>query len=125
MFTHVAVGTNDLQQSKKFYDSVLGSLGYGPGLPREAGGYVYTGGGCFFIISPPLDGNSATPANGGTVSFACQSPEQVERWHAAGIANGGRSVEAAPGVRNTQFGDLYLAYMRDPDGNKLCALHSL
>jgi len=125
MFSHVVVGTNDLQKSRQFYDSVLATLGYGPGLPREAGGYVYLGGGSFFIITPPRDGQAATPANGGTVGFACTSPEAVERWHAAGIANGGLSVEEPPGLRETQFGKLYLAYMRDPDGNKLCALHSL
>jgi catechol 2,3-dioxygenase-like lactoylglutathione lyase family enzyme len=125
MFSHVVIGTNDLQQSKRFYDKLLAALGYGPALPREAGGYVYVGGDALLIITQPRDGRSATQANGATIGFACLSMEDVENWHAAGMDGGGLSVEDPPGVRDTQFGRFYAAYLRDPDGNKLCALHKM
>jgi catechol 2,3-dioxygenase-like lactoylglutathione lyase family enzyme len=123
MFSHVAVGANDLAKARRFYDVVLGTLGYAQPVPRSAGGYVYAGDSGFFIVSPPRDGRSATPGNGGTIGFACQTSDEVDQWHAAGVANGGQSVEDPPGVRDTEFGPLYLAYLRDPDGNKLCAFH--
>jgi catechol 2,3-dioxygenase-like lactoylglutathione lyase family enzyme len=125
MFSHVAVGTNDLEKAKRFYDAVLGALGYGESLPRAAGGYVYPSDSGFFIICEPRDGQSATPANGGTIGFTCQSTGEVDLWHSAGVANGGQSVEDPPGVRNTASGGVYLAYLRDPDGNKLCALYRM
>jgi catechol 2,3-dioxygenase-like lactoylglutathione lyase family enzyme len=125
MFSHVAVGANDLEKAKRFYDVVLGTLGYGKGVPRSAGGYAWLGDDGFFIVAEPLDGNSATRANGGTIGFNCRSTEHVDRWHAAGVANGGQSVEDPPGVRESEFGALYLAYLRDPDGNKLCALYPI
>jgi hypothetical protein len=74
-------------------------------------------------VSLPRDGQLATVANGGTIGFAAASPEQVEAWHATGVAQGGASCEDPPGLREGEFGKLYLAYLRDPDGNKLCALH--
>lgn len=125
MFSHVVVGTNDLEKTRRFYDAVLGSLGYGEGLNRAAGGYVYATGNSSFIVTGPLDGQPATHANGGTIGFTCQSTDQVDLWHAAGIANGGKSVEDPPGVRETPAGALDLAYLRDPDGNKLCALYRI
>jgi catechol 2,3-dioxygenase-like lactoylglutathione lyase family enzyme len=125
MFSHVVVGANDLEKARRFYDVVLGTLGYGKSVPRSVGGYVYPGDGGFFIVAEPLDGNSATSANGGTIGFSCRSTEDVDRWHAAGVANGGQSVEDPPGVRESESGALYLAYLRDPDGNKLCALYPI
>jgi catechol 2,3-dioxygenase-like lactoylglutathione lyase family enzyme len=125
MFSHVAVGANDPAKSKRFYDGVLGTLGYAKGVPRSVGGYVYVGDSGFFIVAEPRDGNSATPGNGGTIGFSCQSPEAVDLWHDAGVASGGRSIEDPPGIRDTEFGSLYLAYLRDPDGNKLCAFYAI
>jgi catechol 2,3-dioxygenase-like lactoylglutathione lyase family enzyme len=125
MFSHVAVGSNDLAKAQRFYDVVLGALGYADGVPRSVGGFIYAGDSGFFIVAQPLDGRSATPANGGTIGFACQSSEEVDEWHAAGVASGGESVEDPPGVRDTEFGPLYLAYLRDPDGNKLCAFYPI
>jgi catechol 2,3-dioxygenase-like lactoylglutathione lyase family enzyme len=125
MFSHVVVGTNDLERAKRFYDAVLGALGHGEGLSRAQGDYIYLSEGASFIITRPINGQPASRANGGTIGFVCQSSDQVELWHAAGIANGGESIEDPPGVRNTEAGPLYLAYMRDPDGNKLCGLHRL
>lgn len=126
MFSHVVVGTNDLEKAKRFYDAVLGALGYGEGLSDDNDKrrrYVYRGHTALFIITQPINGQPATPANGGTIGFACHSTDQVDRWHAAGVANGGTSAEAPPGVRETASGGLYLAYLRDPDGNKIGALH--
>jgi catechol 2,3-dioxygenase-like lactoylglutathione lyase family enzyme len=126
MFSHVVVGTNDLKKDKRFYDAVLGALGYGEGLSdvndvRQR--YVYRTDTGLFIVTQPINGQQASSANGGTIGFACQSTEQVERWHAAGGANGGTSAQALPGVRETASGGLYLAYLRDPDGNKSGAVH--
>ena len=126
MFSHVVVGTNDLRKAKRFYDAVLGALGYGEGLSDDNAQrrrYLYRANGALFIVTQPINGQPATAANGGTIGFACQSTEQVDRWHAAGVANGGTSAEAPPGVRETASGGLYLAYLRDPDGNKLGAVY--
>ena len=123
MFSHIVVGTNDLENAKCFYDAVLGTLGHGNGQRRAKGDYVYLSDGASFIVTRPIDGGPASHANGGTIGFVCQSTDQVDLWHAAGIANGGKSVEDPPGVRHTEAGPVYLAYMRDPDGNKLCAVH--
>ena len=126
MFSHVAVGTNDLEKSKRFYDAVLGALGYGEGISDDNDKrrrYVYRADAALFIITQPINRQPATPANGGTIGFVCPSTEHVERWHAAGVANGGESVDAPPGVRKTASGGLYLAYLRDPDGIKIAAVY--
>ena len=125
MFSHVVVGTNDLERAKRFYDAVLGTLGHGKGQRRAKGDYIYLSNGASFIVTRPIDGQPASHANGGTIGFVCESSNQVDLWHAAGLAHGGEPVEDPPGVRNTDGGPLYLAYMRDPDGNKLCAVHGL
>ncbi|MEM7610404.1 MAG: VOC family protein [Pseudomonadota bacterium] len=122
MFSHVMLGASDLERSRQFYDAVLGTLGIGEPR-RDADRYFYRGGGMSFAISVPIDGESATHANGGTIGFAADSPEAVHAFHEAGLANGGTTLEDPPGVRSGAFGDLYLAYLRDPDGNKICALH--
>jgi catechol 2,3-dioxygenase-like lactoylglutathione lyase family enzyme len=128
MFSHVVLGTNDLEKSRRFYDAVLGALGYGEGQSDhndQRRRYVYrTGTGAFFITQP-IDGQPATHANGGTVGFTCESADQVERWHAAGVAHGGEPAENPPGLRGPQVGGIYLAYLRDPDGNKLCAVYRM
>ena len=76
-----------------------------------------------FSVSLPINGQPATLGNGSTIGFACQTPAQADAWHAAGVANGGTTCEDPPGVREGAAGKLYLAYLRDPDGNKICALH--
>jgi catechol 2,3-dioxygenase-like lactoylglutathione lyase family enzyme len=124
MYSHVMVGTSDLERSKAFYDRLLGTLGAGePVRDRERYFYVTKEG--IFAISKPIDGRDATVGNGSTVGFVCQSPEQVEAWHRAGVEAGGTPIEDPPGVREGGLGRLYLAYLRDPDGNKLCALHRM
>ena len=124
MFSHVMIGTNDLDRAKTFYDAVLGTLGVGPGFVDRHRVFYQTPNGTF-AVSLPIDGQPATHANGGTVGFAAASPEQADAWHAAGLAHGGATCEDPPGVREGGLGKLYLAYLRDPDGNKLCALHRM
>ena len=124
MFSHIMIGSNDLDASRKFYDATLGAMGVPPATENN-GRLVYMNGGSLFLITPPINGEPATHANGGTIGFAASSPEQADAWHAAGVANGGTSCEDPPGVREGAFGKLYLAYLRDPAGNKLCALHRM
>lgn len=123
MFSHVVLGSNDLEKSKQFYDAVITAIGGNPGFTDPNGRVIYSHNGANLLITKPIDGQAATSANGGTVGFGVTSGEQADAWHAAGVANGGTSVEDPPGIRHAAFGDMYLAYLRDPDGNKLCAMH--
>ena len=125
MYSHIMVGTNDMDASNKFYDAILGALGYEPGNFDDKGRCFYFTPTGIFSISVPIDGQPATAGNGSTVGFAVESPEQADAWHEAGVANGGTSCEDPPGVREGALGALYLAYLRDPSGNKLCALHRM
>lgn len=123
MFSHVMVGAEDVDKSKIFYDAVLGSLGAKAGFTDDKGRIIYMHNGALFMITKPINGEAASPANGGTIGFAAISPEQADAWHAAGIAHGGTTCEDPPGYREGAFGKLYLGYLRDPAGNKLCALY--
>ncbi len=123
MFSHVMLGASDVAASKVFYDAVLGTLGRKPGFVDDRGRVFYSASTGTFALSAPIDGQPATCANGGTVGFGCSSPEQVDAWHAAGVANGGTSCEDPPGWRESPMGRMYLAYLRDPTGHKLCAMH--
>ena len=125
MYSHIMVGANDIAASKKFYDAVLGAIGIKPGNLDDKGRVFYVTPTGIFAITKPIDGKPATAANGATIGFAVDSPEKAKAWHAAGVANGGRSIEDPPGVREGGFGKLYLAYLRDPAGNKICALHRM
>ena len=125
MFSHIMVGAHDIEVSKKFYDAVLGAIGIGPGRRDDKGRVFYVTRSGVFAITKPIDGAPATAANGGTIGFAVDSPEKANAWHAAGLGNGGRSIEDPPGVRASGMGSLYLAYLRDPAGNKICALHRM
>ncbi|HET6970097.1 MAG TPA: VOC family protein [Phenylobacterium sp.] len=124
MFSHVMIGTNDLERAKSFYDALLATLDVPPAMVDRHRIFYRTPAG-IFGVSLPINGEPATFANGGTIGFACSSPEQAEAWHAAGVANGGTTCEEPPGVRDGAVGKMYLAYLRDPDGNKLCALHRM
>jgi catechol 2,3-dioxygenase-like lactoylglutathione lyase family enzyme len=122
MFSHVMVGSADLERSRIFYDAVLGTLGVKPGfLDRHRIFWRSPTG--VFSASLPINGEPHTIGNGSTIGFVCDSPEQVHAWHAAGLKSGGTSCEDPPGVRQGSAGQLYLAYLRDPDGNKLCATY--
>ena len=87
------------------------------------GRLIYAHNGGRFFITRPIDGEPATCSNGATIGFSMRSPEEARAWHQAGLDNGGVSIEDPPGERESPFGPLYLAYLRDPDGNKLCAVH--
>jgi catechol 2,3-dioxygenase-like lactoylglutathione lyase family enzyme len=119
------VGSNDLDRSQIFYDALFGVLGAKPGFRDDKGRLVYMHGGAIFLVTRPIDGASASCGNGSTIGFAMDGPAQADAWHKAGVENGGTAIEDPPGVREGSYGQLYLAYLRDPDGNKLCALHRM
>lgn len=124
MFSHVMLGANDLDASKKFYDALLGALGHTTSFQDPKGRWFWVTPTGNFAITKPIDGEPAGNGNGSTIGFACDTPEKVHAWHAAGVAAGGTPVEDAPGLRNEgQPNAMVLAYLRDPSGNKLCALH--
>ena len=124
MFTHVTVGANDVEASRRFYDAALGALGVAPGQgPDPKGRYWWRTAHGAFAVGAPIDGEAACHANGGTIGFFAKDAEAVQAFHDAGVAAGGRSIEDPPGPRQGPFGPMVLAYLRDPDGNKICALH--
>jgi catechol 2,3-dioxygenase-like lactoylglutathione lyase family enzyme len=125
MFSHIMLGADDIEKSKAFYDATLGALGVPPGFLDPKGRVFWMTPTGIFAITKPIDGKPASCGNGSTVGFAVTSPEQANAWHAAGLAAGGTACEDPPGVRSGATGDLYLAYLRDPAGNKLCALHRM
>jgi catechol 2,3-dioxygenase-like lactoylglutathione lyase family enzyme len=122
MFSHVMIGSNDIARSKKFYDALFAAMGGKPGVEDVKGRLIYVHNGGRFMVSKPIDGKPATHANGGTIGFSISDRKQADAWHKAGVANGGTTIEDPPGVRQGASGEIYLAYLRDPDGNKLCAL---
>lgn len=123
MYSHNMVGSNDIDASQKFYDATFQAIGGKPGIKDDKGRLIYMHNGGLFLVTAPIDGAPATAGNGCTIGFAMEGPEQAKAWHDAGVAAGGTSIEDPPGVREGGFGALYLAYLRDPSGNKLCALH--
>jgi catechol 2,3-dioxygenase-like lactoylglutathione lyase family enzyme len=125
MYSHMMVGSNDIARSKRFYDGLFGAIGGKPAVEDDKGRLIYARKGSLFMVTPPINGEPATYANGATIGFAVDNPEQADAWHKAGVETGGASCEDPPGVRQGSFGKLYLAYLRDPDGNKLCALHRI
>jgi len=120
MFNHIMIGTNDMARSKRFYDALIGAMGGAPGTTDKLGRTIYAHRGGRLMVSAPIDGAPATGANGGTIGFAAASQPEAEAWHRAGVENGGTSIEDAPGLRDN---GVYLGYLRDPDGNKLCVVH--
>ena len=122
MFSHVMVGSNDTAKAKKFYDALFGALGGKPAIQDDKGRLIYMHNGGLFMVTPPINGEPACGANGGTIGFAVDGPEQADAWHKAGLDNGGEAIEDAPGIREASFGKLYLAYLRDPCGNKICVM---
>jgi len=127
MLNHIMIGSNDIERSKRFYDAVLGVLGAGAPIRNVAGtGHIrlfYRHDGSTFCLTQPINGEPASVANGSTIGFKCSSPEQLQAFHDAAVANGGTSIEEPPGLRQAATGAMYLAYVRDPDGHKLCTIH--
>ena len=124
MYSHNMVGSNDIDRSKRFYDATFKAIGGREGIQDDKGRLMYLHNGGVFMVTQPIDGKPATAGNGCTVGFA-MSPEQADAWHKAGTENGGTAIEDPPGVREGGGIKMYLAYLRDPDGNKLCALHRI
>ena len=123
MFSHVMVGSNDIDRSKAFYDALFASIEGKPGIKDPKGRLIYMHNGGLFLVTPPIDGEAACHANGGTIGFAAATTDEADAWHKAGVAAGGTPIEDAPGWREGGGMRLYLAYLRDPDGNKICAMH--
>ncbi len=122
MFSHIMVGSNDIARSKKFYDALFVAMGGKAGIEDAKGRLIYAHNGGRFMVSKPIDGKPASSATGGTIGFTMSDTHQADAWHKAGVANGGAAIEDPPGVRQGAAGKIYLAYLRDPDGNKLCGL---
>ena len=125
MFSHIMLGANNVQESKAFYDAILGELGHEPGVIDEKGRCFYFTKKGVFAISKPIDGEPACHGNGSTTGFTAKNPTEVDDWHSVGLANGGSTCEDPPGIREGTIGQLYLAYLRDPSGNKICAVHRI
>ena len=123
MFNHIMIGANDVEASKKFYDAVLGALGHKPGVMDPRGRCFYRTPAGVLALTKPINGEPACHGNGSTIGFVAESPAAADAWHAAGLANGGTTCEDPPGVR--EGSGLYLAYLRDPSGNKICAVHRM
>ncbi|MDP5029906.1 MAG: VOC family protein [Paraglaciecola sp.] len=123
MFSHVMIGANDVAESKVFYDAILGALGHKPGVIDDKGRCFYFTDAGIFALSKPINGEAACHGNGSTIGFAASSTELADAWYKAGLENGGVSCEDPPGIRSGGGRQLYLAYLRDPSGNKVCALH--
>lgn len=127
MISHVMIGSNDIEKSKSFYSAVLKVLGAGEPMEHKNDTgqtrLFYMHDGSMFSISEPINGKPVTTANGSTIGFACNSPEQVKEFHDVAVANGGISVEDPPGPRNSTMGVMHLCYFLDPDGHKICGIH--
>ena len=128
MLDHVSITVGELGRASTFYDAIMHALGV-PCVWREerAIGYGRRN-------LPGDDGHSYLTIRANTASAGMDAPGRhwcfrapsraaVDAFHAAGIANGGTTCEEPPGFRDGAVGKLYLAYLRDPDGNKICALH--
>ena len=125
MFNHIMIGCNDIEKSKDFYTKVLGVLGCHEPMKNVQHGitrYFFIHNGNVFALSQPIDGAEATCANGMTIGFKCDSPEQVKELHDVAVANGGTSIEDPPGPRSTEMGTMHLSYFRDLDGHKICGI---
>lgn len=123
MFSHVMLGADDVAASKKFYDAALGALGAKPGITDPKGRVIYMHGGGLFLLTKPIDGQPASCGNGSTIGFAAKSEDEANAWHEAGLAAGGKAIEDPPGMREGAGMKLYLSYLRDPAGNKVCAMY--
>lgn len=123
MFSHVMLGTDDIAKSKTFYDAIMQVLGYGEGVIDEKGRCMYFSSTGVLGITNPINGEEASHGNGMTIGLRVESPELVDKWHQVGLDHGGSVCEEPPGVRGTGPRKLYLGYLRDPSGNKLCATH--
>lgn len=122
MFSHIMLGADDIETSKTFYDAALGALGTRPAIIDPKGRAMYLQGDGIFMLSKPIDGQLASAANGSTIGFAAATPKDADAFHKAGLENGGTAIEDPPAWREGNGMRLYLAYLKDPAGNKICAM---
>ncbi|QZH75396.1 MAG: VOC family protein [Erythrobacter sp.] len=119
MLNHVFLGTNDVDKSRAFYNATMGAIGVAP-----VGEYphltIYANQDGAVAVGKPANGEAANPSNGATLGLKAANYAEVDAWHAAGVANGG-TCDGPPGIRPNSPGQMYGAYLRDPDGNKVCA----
>lgn len=126
MLAYITIGTNDFQRSVDFYDAIFNVLGYSR-LPAWTESWAMWGDknnpekAFSFCICPPFDGHSATAGNGTMFAFQADNAEIVRQFYAAGLLAGGQN-KGAPGTRPAYGPDFYVAYLRDPDGNKLACV---
>ena len=124
MFSHQTLGSNDIARSKLFYDALFTAMGGSEGQIDPKGRLIYSHNGGRLLLTRPVNGEPAGHGNGSTMGLLMDSPAMADAWHAAGVAHGGTTCEDPPGIRKAaNGGEMYLAYLRDPDGNKLCALY--
>ena len=127
MLSHIMIGSSDIEKSKAFYNAVLGVLGAGePFVNDDSSGNTrlfYIHNGSTFSVTEPINGEPVSVANGSTIGFVCDSPEQVKELHDIAVANGATSIEEPPGPRETTMGVMHLCYFRDLDGHKICGIH--
>ncbi len=127
MLNHVMIGSSDFKKTKAFYDAVLGVLGAGAAMEHvnDTGQtrLFYMHDGSTFSVSEPINGEPPTVANGSTIGFVCNSPEQLKEFHDVAVANGGTTAEDPPGPRESNMGVMHLCYFLDPDGHKICGIH--
>ncbi|WP_370031749.1 VOC family protein [Qipengyuania mesophila] len=122
MFNHLTIGASDIERSRRFYDALFAAIGGPAAQDDPKGRLVYRHEGGVLVVGKPINGEPPTVANGNTIGFKVATAAMVEAWHAAGCEHGGVSAEDPPGPRSSPFGEMYLAYLRDPDGHKLCAV---
>lgn len=125
MFSHVTLGTDNVAESKVFYDATMKVLGYKEGVMDERGRCMYFSPSGVLLLTNPINGEQSSHGNGMTIGLAVPNSELIHKWHEVGLENGGTACEEPPGVRGTGERQLYLAYLRDPSGNKICATHIL
>ena len=119
MIINICFGTRDLEKAGRFYDAVTAALGVARTNTTERSIYYGSGAaGITFAVTLPFDGNAATNGNGTMATVGAPDRATVDGMHAAALANGG-SCEGPPGVRDNGY---YVAYWRDPDGNKMNAV---
>ena len=125
MFSHIMLGANDITKSQKFYDALLKELGHPPATMDKKGRPWWRTPFGVLALSVPINGESACNGNGSTIGFEAKDSDSVDKWHSAGLKHGGTECEDGPGIRQGSTGPMYLGYLRDPAGNKVCALHRL
>ena len=127
MFNHIMIGTDDIEKSKEFWTKVLAVLGVSGSIDNASGSghkrVFFRHDGNVLALSQPINDEPATCANGMTIGFRCNSPEQVKELHDVAIAAGGTTCEDPPGLRETSMGPTHLSYFRDPDGHKICGIY--